>query len=77
MQGWTHGMSDGVTGSEGGGGRLIKVGALDIATAFRVLVLVRNVLGRAVSSSSAAKASEEVVHTDVGLSCQRGVVRVR
>jgi hypothetical protein len=30
--GRTYGMSEGVTGSEGGGGRLIKVGALDIAT---------------------------------------------
>jgi hypothetical protein len=30
-------MSEGVTGSDGGGGRLIKVGALDIVRVRRVL----------------------------------------
>ena len=39
-------MSEGVTGSDGGGGRLINVGALDIATVCGVLlVLVRKVAG--------------------------------
>lgn len=46
-------MSEGVTGSDGGGGRLINVGALDIATVCRVLVLVREVPGIGRSSSSA------------------------
>jgi len=55
-------MSEGVTGSDGGGGRLIKVGALDIATICRVLLLVEKVLGRARSSSSAVRASEGAVH---------------
>ena len=58
-------MSEGVTGSDGGGGRLINVGALDIATICRVLVLVRKVAGIARSSSSAAKASEGAVHKNV------------
>lgn len=52
------GMSEGVTGSDGGGGRLINVGALDIATGLRVFVLVRKVSGIARSSSSAVRASE-------------------
>lgn len=39
-----HGMSEGVTGSDGGGGRLINVGALDMAS-FR---LVRILQGRGV-----------------------------
>jgi hypothetical protein len=46
-------MSEGVTGSDGGGGRLINVGALDIARVCRVLLLVRKVPGIARSSSSA------------------------
>lgn len=46
-------MSEGVTGSDGGGGRLINVGALDIATICGVLVLGRKVPGIARSSSSA------------------------
>lgn len=36
VQEWTHGTSEGVTGSDGGGGRLIKVGALDMATVCEV-----------------------------------------
>jgi hypothetical protein len=48
VRGRAYGTSDGVTGSDGGGGRLIKVGALDIATVCRVQLLVRKVL---VSSS--------------------------
>lgn len=55
-------MSDGVTGSDGGGGRLISVGVLDIAAVCRaLLVLVRKVAGVARSSSSAPKASEGAV----------------
>jgi len=54
-------MSEGVTGSDGGGGRLIKVGALDIATVCRVLLLVEKVLGRARSSLSGVMASEAAV----------------
>jgi hypothetical protein len=69
-------MSEGVTGSDGGGGRLINVGALDIATVCRVLVLVRKVPGVARSSLTAARASEGAVHKDVSLSSRRGVVRV-
>ena len=69
-------MSEGVTGSDGGGGRLINVGALDIAAVFRVLfVLVRKVAGVARSSSSAAMASGGAVGKDVSLSSRRGVVR--
>jgi hypothetical protein len=55
-------MSEGVTGSDGGGGRLIKVGALDIATICRVLLLVEKVMGRARSSLSGVMASEAAVH---------------
>ena len=56
-----YGTSEGVTGSDGGGGRLIKVGALDIAAVRRGLVVVRKVAGRAASSSSAVRASESAV----------------
>ena len=69
-------MSEGVTGSDGGGGRLINVGALDIATVCIVLVLVKKVAGVARSSSSAAMASEGAVHKDVSLCSRRDVVCV-
>ena len=75
MQEYTHGTSEGVTGSDGGGGRLIKVGALDIATVCRALVVVRKGSGVACSSVSAASASEGAVHKDMSLSSGRGVVR--
>lgn len=75
MQEWTHGTSEGVTGSDGGGGRLIKVGALDIATVCRALMLVRKVPGVARSSLYAARPSERAVRKDVSLSSGRGVVR--
>jgi hypothetical protein len=58
-------MSEGVTGSDGGGGRLINVGALDIATVCRVLLLLRKVAGIARSYLSAAMASEGAVQKDV------------
>lgn len=61
MDGGAYGTSEGVTGSDGGGGRLIKVGALDIAAVRRGLVLVRKVAGKAASSSSAVRASERAV----------------
>jgi hypothetical protein len=37
--GGAYGMSEGVTGSDGGGGRLIRVGAFDIATVREVFFL--------------------------------------
>lgn len=37
-------MSEGVTGSDGGGGRLIRVGALDIATILQCGVGAGNIL---------------------------------
>lgn len=34
VAGYAYGTSDGVTGSDGGGGRLIRVGAFDILVAY-------------------------------------------
>lgn len=69
-------MSEGVTGSDGGGGRLINVGALDIAAVCRVvLVLMRKVVDVARSYLSAARASEGAVDRDVSLSSRRGGLR--
>ena len=68
-------MSEGVTGSDGGGGRLINVGALDIATICGVFKLGRKVPGVARSSLPAARASEGAVDEDVSSCSRRGVMR--